>query len=57
MGNISKNKIKFENLPEKNNISDEKGSAKLESKINEQSKISKLKEKLKNNIFSKSEHK
>ena len=57
MGNT--NKIKFENLPEKNNVSDEKDSktinTKIESKTNEQSKITKLKQKLKNNIFSKRE--
>ena len=51
MGNsIKSNKIKFDDLPEKNNVSEDiKNSQTIESDINDPSKISQMKQKLKNN--------
>ena len=55
------NKLKFTNLPEKNNDNDEKRSqtinTKIDKEINDPSKISKLKQKLKNSISSINNHK
>ena len=63
MGNRASksNKIKFENLPENKEKTNSKGSqtinTKLESGMNSPSKIAQMKQKLKNNIFSKSNRK
>ena len=63
MGNSKSklNKLKFTNLPEKNNDNEEKRSqtinTKIDKEINDPSKISKLKQKLKNSISSINNHK